>query len=134
MAPNPAVKDITQVTVALVTSGGIVPKGNPDRIEASSATKYGKYSLEGLVDLTSESHATAHGGYDPTYANDDPDRVLPLDVARELEREGKIGKLFDYYYATVGNGTSVANSAKFGAAIAKDLKEAGVQAVILTST
>ena len=48
---------------------------------------------------------TAHGGYDQTYANEDPDRVLPVDVMRNLEKEGKIGKLYDYYYATVGNGT-----------------------------
>jgi glycine reductase len=53
---------------------------------------------------------------------------------RDLEREGRIGRLFDYHYATVGNGTSVANASRFGAAIAKELKEAGVDAVILTST
>lgn len=134
VAPNPPVKDMAQATVALVTSGGIVAKGNPDHIEASSASKFGKYSLAGLDNMTSETHETAHGGYDPTYANDDPDRVVPLDVMRDLEREGKIGKVFEYFYATVGNGTSVANAAKFGAEIAKDLKEGGVTAVILTST
>ena len=46
--PNPAVKDITKAKIALVTSGGIVPKGNPDHIESSSASKYGKYDIEGL--------------------------------------------------------------------------------------
>jgi len=97
VAPNPPVKNMAQATIALVTSGGIVPKGNPDRIEASSATKFGKYSLTGLDNLTSETHQTAHGGYDPTYANEDPDRVVPLDVMRHLEREGKIGKVFDYF-------------------------------------
>jgi betaine reductase len=134
VAPNPAVKNMAEATIAFVTSGGIVPKGNPDRIEASSATKFGKYSLAELDDLTAETHATAHGGYDPTYANTDADRVVPLDVMRDLEKEGKIGKVFDYFYSTVGNGTSVANAAKFGAAIAKELKEGGVDAVILTST
>ena len=134
VAPNPPVKDMAQATIALVTSGGIVPKGNPDHIESSSASKFGKYSLTGLNDLTPDTHQTAHGGYDPTYANADPDRVLPLDVMRDLEREGKISKIFEYHYATVGNGTSVANAAKFGAAIAKELKEGGVDAVILTST
>jgi betaine reductase len=132
--PNPPVADLRKATIALVTSGGIVPKGNPDRIESSSASKYGKYSLEGFTDLTPETHQTAHGGYDPVYANQDPDRVLPLDVMRDLVAEGVIGGLHPYYYATVGNGTSVANAASFGAAIAADLKEAGVTAVILTST
>ena len=33
--PNPAVKDLAHAKIALVTSGGIVPKGNPDHIESS---------------------------------------------------------------------------------------------------
>lgn len=132
--PNPPIADISMATIALVTSGGIVPKGNPDRIESSSASKFGKYDLEGIEDLTGETHQTAHGGYDPVYANEDPDRVLPVDVMRDLEREGAIGKLHRYFYSTVGNGTSVANSKKYAAAIAKELVEAGVDGVILTST
>lgn len=134
VAPNPAVKDMKNAKIALVTSGGIVPKGNPDRIEASSASKYGKYDIEGVTDLTKETYETAHGGYDPVYANEDPDRVLPVDVLRELEQEGVIGKLHRYYYATVGNGTSVANAKKFASTFAKELVADGVQAVILTST
>lgn len=132
--PNPPVKDITKATIALVTSGGIVPKGNPDHIESSSASKWGRYSLKGVMDLTSETHQTAHGGYDPVYANADPDRVLPVDVMRDLEKEGKIGKLYEYWEATVGNGTSVANAKKFAAEIAAQLVKDGVDAVILTST
>lgn len=132
--PNPPVKDIAHAVIALVTSGGIVPKGNPDRIESSSASKFGKYNIEGKLDLTENDFQTAHGGYDPVYANKDADRVLPVDVMRALEREGVIGKLHNYYYATVGNGTSVANARKYGAAIAAELKRDGVDAVILTST
>ena len=43
------------------------------------------------MDLTSETHETAHGGHDPVYANEDPDRVIPVDVLRDMEKEGKIG-------------------------------------------
>jgi betaine reductase len=134
VAPNPAVLDMKNAKIALVTSGGIVPKGNPDRIEASSASKYGKYDIEGVLDLTQETYETAHGGYDPVYANQDADRVLPVDVLRELEQEGVIGKLHRYFYTTVGNGTSVANAKKFASTFAKELVADGVQAVILTST
>ena len=52
VAPNPALKDVSKAKIALVTSGGIVPKGNPDHIESSSASKFGSYSLEGIDDLT----------------------------------------------------------------------------------
>ncbi len=62
------------------------------------------------MDLTEETYETAHGGYDPVYANLDADRVLPVDVLRDLEKEGVIGKLHETFYTTVGNGTSVANS------------------------
>ena len=132
--PNPAVKDITKAKVALVTSGGIVPHGNPDHIESSSASKYGKYDIEGVMNLKEGEWETAHGGYDPVYANQDPDRVLPVDALRELEKEGQIGSLHRYFYTTVGNGTAVASAKGFAEKFSKELVADGVDAVILTST
>jgi glycine reductase len=132
--PAPAIEDMSKARLALVTSGGIVPLGNPDKIAAASAQRFGSYSLEGLTALTSQTHQTAHGGYDPTYANANPNRVLPLDAVRELEAEGVIGTIHGYYYATVGNATSVDNAREFGKEIAQILLRDGVQAVILTST
>ena len=134
VAPNKAVKDITKAKIAIVTSGGIVPKGNPDHIESSSASKYGKYDISGFDDLTAADHETAHGGYDPVYANEDADRVIPVDILREFEKEGKIGSLHRYFYTTVGNGTAVASAKKFAAEFSKELVADGVDAVILTST
>jgi len=132
--PGKAIKDMSKATIAIVTSGGIVPKGNPDRIESSSASKYGKYDIEGVDDLTSEGWETAHGGHDPVYANEDADRVIPVDVLRDMEKEGKIGKLHRYFYSTTGNGTAVASSKKFAEEFTKELVADGVDAVILTST
>lgn len=132
--PQPAIKDLSKAKIALVTSGGIVPKGNPDRIESSSASKYGEYSIAGVDDLTEETYETAHGGFDPVYCNLDSDRVLPVDVLRDLEREGAIGSLHEFFYTTTGNGTAVASSKKFAAEYAQKLIAAGVDAVILTST
>lgn len=132
--PGQPVKDMKKAKIALVTSGGIVPKGNPDHIESSSASKFGKYDISSVTDLTDATYETAHGGYDPVYANQDADRVLPVDVLRELEKAGEIGEIYPYFYTTVGNGTSVANAKKYAAEIAKDLVRDGVDAVILTST
>ncbi len=132
--PNPAVKDLSKAKIGLVTSGGIVPKGNPDKIESSSASKYGKYDISGFDKLSEADHETAHGGYDPVYANADPNRVLPVDVLRDLEKEGKIGELHRYYYATVGNGTAVASAKRYAEEFAKELVADGVDAVITTST
>lgn len=132
--PGAAITDMKNATIALVTSGGIVPKGNPDHIESSSASKYGAYDIAGVQTADAEHYATAHGGYDPTYANEDPNRVLPVDELREMVKEGVFKKLYDYFFTTVGNGTSIANSKKYGLAIGKQLKDDGVDAVILTST
>jgi glycine reductase len=132
--PAQAIEDMSKARLALVTSGGIVPTGNPDKIAAASAQCFGTYSLERLRELSSATHQTVHGGYDPTYANANPNRVLPLDAVRELEEQGAIGSLHNYYYATVGNATSVDNARGFGQEIAGILIRDGVQAVILTST
>jgi len=132
--PRPAVADIRKAKIALVSTGGPVPMGNPDNIESSSASKYGRYSLKHITDFTPQNAQTAHGGYDPVYANEDLDRVLPLDVVKEMVAAGEIGALHDYWYSTVGNGTAVASSKKFAAEIAEQLHEDHVDAVILTST
>lgn len=131
--PAPAVKDIKHATIALVTSGGIVPKGNPDRIESANASRFGIYSIAGLDRMSPDKFITVHGGYDPVYATEDPDRVVPLDAMRELEKEGAFGKLFDFYYATVGNTTAVSSAKKYAEAIAHELLKHNVQAAILTS-
>ena len=134
VAPNPAVKDMKNAVIALVTSGGICPKGNPDHIEASSASKFGEYDITGVMDLTSDGYCTAHGGYDATYADQDADRVLPVDVLRDMEKAGVFKKLHNKFYTTVGNGTAVASSKRFAEEIARRLIADGVTAVILTST
>ena len=134
VVPAPPIRDLAKAVIALVTEGGIVPKGNPDRIEAHNASKYCKYFIRDLNDLTGGEYQTAHGGYDPVYANDDPDRVLPLDATRLLEKEGVFAKLYDYYYVTVGNVTAVASAERYGREIGERLLRDGVQGVILTST
>ena len=131
--PAAAIKDLSKATIALVTSGGMVPLGNPDRIQSASAQKWSKYDVSKRDTLTGE-YCTIHGGFDPVYANEIPDRVAPLDLLKEAEKEGVIGKVFEYFYTTTGTGTSVGNSIIFGKKIGKELKEAGVDGVILTST
>lgn len=132
--PAAPVADITKAKIAIVTSGGIVPQGNPDHIESSSATKYGKYSIAGMDHMDKKDFMTIHGGYDRAFVTENPNLVVPLDVMRELEAEGKIGKLADYFITTTGTGTSTGNAKRFGEDFAPKLKEDGVDAVILVST
>jgi glycine reductase len=39
---------------------------------------------------------TYHGGYDTYYTREDPHRLVALPELRQLEAEGKIGKLADF--------------------------------------
>ncbi|SHI11543.1 glycine reductase [Clostridium collagenovorans DSM 3089] len=132
--PNPAVKDLAHTKVAIVTSGGVVPQGNPDRIESSSATKYGIYDITGMNSLSANDFMTVHGGYDRAFVTKNPNLVVPLDVMRDLEKEGVIGELANYFVTTTGTGTSVGNAKGFGEDFSKKLVADGVGAVILTST
>jgi betaine reductase len=132
--PAPAIKDLSKATIAIVSSSGVVPEGNPDRLQSASAQQWNKYFIGDRDDLPAGDYYTVHGGYDPMYINEQPTRGVPLDIMRELEKEGKIGKVYDYYYITTGTGTAVANAKKFGTEIGAELKNAGIDGVILTST
>jgi glycine reductase len=127
-------KTLEGATIALVTDGGLVPQGNPDKIEPLNATRWGAYSIVGQARLDATRYDNVHRGYDTTFVKQDPHRLVPLDVARELEQTGAIGKLHETVYSTVGVATTLAHSARMGREIADQLRAAGVDAVILTST
>ncbi len=132
--PAPPLSDLKSATIAIVTGGGMVPKGNPDKLKQAFADRYGVYSIEGLQELPAGDFKGIHGGYDSSWVDEDPDRVVPLDALRVLEKKGRFAKLHNEYYALAGIGTNVAMSKKLGAAIAEELKRKGVSAAIYTST
>jgi glycine reductase len=131
--PAPAVDPAT-VTVALVTEAGCVPQGNPDRLPSRHASTWLRYPLTGVASMGPEGYVSVHAGFDTTAANADPNRLVPLDAVRALERDGRIGALHDAFYTTSGVDTPVAVATRFGQEIADELADAGVQAVILTGT
>jgi betaine reductase len=130
----PPLKDLSKAKVMLITDGGLVPKGNPDKIQGSAATRWGSYKIEGCDDLKAEDYEISHGGYDPQFVRQDPDRLVPLDAMRELEREGVIGKLHDEFISTSGLANPLSNTRRMGREMAERVKQLGIDAVILTST
>ena len=134
VVPASPIDDPATALIALVSEGAVVPMGNPDRLESARAHKWLRYPLQGRDSLPAGEYQSVHGGFSTVAANADPNRILPLDAARELEREGRIGKVYDEYLVTAGNGTAVGDAARFGAEWAAELKRAGVRAAILTST
>ena len=134
ISPAPAIDSLSGARIALVTEGGVVPKGNPDKIPSGWAKHWARYDISEKPDLSPDEWQSVHGGFDTTTLNRDPDRVVPLDVMRDLEDENAIGKVHEYMYSTVGNLGYVADMKQFGQDIAAELQAAGVQGVILTGT
>lgn len=132
--PAAPIKDIKKAKIAVVTSGGIIPTGNPDHIESSNATKWGKYDITGMDRLSPDDFTSIHGGYDRQFAIANPNVVVPLDALRELEKAGEFGELVNYFCSTTGTGTATASAARFGTEIGKMLVDEHVDGVILVST
>lgn len=129
----PPVANIGRARIAIVTDGGIVPKGNPDKIAPNASTNWGAYDISALDDLKGEDWEVSHNGFDTRFAEEDPDRYVPVDVLRVLERNGEIGKVHEKFYSWSGLANPMANSRRLGREIAEQLKAEEVDAVILVS-
>lgn len=84
-------KPLHEMTVALVTSGGLsLPGQAPFRQEDPLGDMTFRW-ISGAGPLR-EWHIN-HGHYDPTAATEDYNVVFPLDALRELREEGVIGRI-----------------------------------------
>lgn len=132
--PASAPPDLSQALVAIVTDGGLITKGNLEGMPPGFTDRKVALSIAGLNKLSTDAFEVYHKGYDTQFVNDDPNRLVPLDVLRQLEREQVIGHVFETVYSTAGLGMTLTNARRLGHDIGEQLKQAGVQAVILTST
>lgn len=107
---------------------------NPDRIQSASATRWGKYDISKIDRLKGGEFKTIHAGFDPAAANADPNVIMPVDVMKEMEKEGVFGSLHDFFYSTVGTGTTQAEAERMAEEILALIKEDKVDGVIMTST
>ncbi len=130
----PPIKDLSKANIAFATSGGIVPVENPDRIQSASATRWGRYDISDMDRLEAGVFKTIHAGYDPAAADADPNVCVPLDALRAYEKEGKIGKLHNYFYSTVGTGTTQGEAARMAKEMIEYFVKENVDGVILSST
>jgi glycine reductase len=132
--PAPPLGDPRRTAVALVTTGGLVPIGNPDGQTSGNAQRYFRYPIEQLSALRPGEWEAYHVGYFTHLVNKNPNYVLPLGYLRELERAGEIGSVHPYAYTLPGVSTPVAQSELLGRGIAAQLREAKVGACLLVST
>jgi len=134
--PAPPLAQVKERRIALVTTSGVVPWGNPDRFKTYRNTHWRKYNIAELKELEPGKWETVHGGYNVAYMNQNPHYGVPLDALRSLESEGAIGpgKLYPAYYVIPGNQGSPAVMRRVGQEIAADLKKDNVEGVLFVAT
>lgn len=126
---TPVEKELKDMTVALVTAAGVHLKSDK-RFNLAGDTSF--RVVPGDVD--SKELMVSHGGYDNGDVNKDINCMFPIDRMRELAEEGYIKALAPVNFGFMGGGGDVAVfTEETGPEIAKQLKEEGVDAVLLTA-
>lgn len=126
-----AIKDMSKAEIAFVSDGGLVPKGNPDRMMTRSNLRWGAYKLDELFG----NYEVVHAGYFNDYVLQSADRLVPYDVLKDLVSEGKVGRIHDTFYSMPACTTVAKRCAEVGREIGVELLKRGtVDGVILTST
>ena len=134
VSPAPPIADLSRARIAMVTTGGLVRKGNPDRQVSANAVRYHRHPVAELESLSPAEWEAYHAGYFNHIVNSNPNYILPLSFLRDLERQGKVGRVHEQIYALPGVSTPVAVSAGHGRSIAEDLKAGGVDGALLVAT
>lgn len=134
VVPAAPIADLRRARIALVTTGGLVPKGNPDRLVRGNAKTWYRYSLAGLTALSAEDWECVHRGFYTAIVAENPNYILPLNLVRELEAEGAFADLYPWFFSTSGVGTAVGDSKRIGAEMGQRLKADGIDAVVMVST
>ncbi len=132
--PAPPLKELAHARLAVGTEGGTVPVGNPDQIESVRATKWAQYPFTGEAALQAGAYQSAHGGYDARYADGDPNRMVPVDGMRVLEQKQVYHELYENFFSTVGCGMLIATGTEIGQAMAQEMKDKGIEGIVLTAT
>jgi glycine reductase complex component B subunit gamma len=134
--PAPPLADVKDRNLAVVTTSGVVPWGNPDKFKTYRNTYWRKYNIAELKELEPGKWEAVHGGYNVAYMNQNPHYGVPLDALRSLEAEGAIGpgKLYPAYYVIPGNQGSPTVMRRMGQEIAADLKKDNVEGVLFVAT
>jgi len=126
---TPVTKKLKDMKIAIASAAGTHLKSDK---RFNLAGDFGYRLIPG--DAPTSELMVSHGGYDNGDVNKDVNCMFPLDRLRELKEEGLIGEVADTHVGFMGGG---GNQQKFtdetGPAIAKLLKDEGVDGVIMTA-
>ena len=132
--PAEAIPDLSDARIAMMTSGGLVPIGNPDGQVRGGSTRWWKYSIDGLSGLSAEEWESVHRGFFVGITNEEPNYVMPLDVMRQFEDAGSVAEIHPVAISVSGVGTHVSDSIRIGDEMAEYLKGEEIDGALLVAT
>ncbi len=131
--PAPPLADLERATLALITIGGLVPGGNPDRMPPGASTHAFEYPLPEAGFATGEWESV-HGGFNPAWVNRHPDYAAPLDALRALVRQGRLGGIGTVLHSLTGVWTPPPTARRIAQALADRFRALGARGVLLVAT
>ena len=120
--------------IMMVTDGGLVPKGNPDCLPPSNAREFHAYGFGFAERFEAEEYEVSHQGYDHGDVDEDPNRLLPLDILREMTRAGEIGGVYPRFLSTTGVMMPSETARRIVREIAVRVSACSIDAVLIVST
>ena len=130
----PRIVNLKDAYIVLASSAGMHPPDNPYGIKSSRNTKWAKYPITNVNSMREVEWKLIHCGINASYIEANADYGSPLDVVREMEREGAFAKLNPNFYSTTGVMGSIPDMQNIGREMAHDMKAEGVDAAIFVST
>ena len=130
----PPLASLAASQVAVISTAGVVPMGNPDRFFLRGNTFWRKYDVGKLERMEAGQWDAVHGGYSTSWMNQNPNLGAPIDAMKYWERQRVLGKLARWFYSIPGVGAEFDQASRMGREIAADLKSEGIHAALLVST
>lgn len=130
----PPVTNMQKACLAIVSTAGVHPKGNPHGFKVYRNTQFKKYDINRLNSMLEGEWEVVHGGYNAVFMNENPNFGVPLDACRELLKEGAFARLYGYFYGTTGVEGLASAMEQLGKEMAEDMKGEGVNGALLVST
>lgn len=125
----PVEKELKDMTIALASAAGI-HLIKDERFNLAGDTTF--RVIPG--DAKAEDLMVSHGGYDNSDVNRDINSMFPIERMQELAAEGYIKAVAPVNFGFMGGGGNIkVFTEETGPAIAKQLNEEGVDAVLMTA-
>ena len=90
--------------------------------------------IDNLDTMSKTEWDVLHGGYNNEFVRENPNLGVPLDMCRELEKEGAFAKMYPYYYMTTGVNAAIPVMQRIGREMGTDMQTEGIDAALLVSS